>query len=113
MSSGPFILLDSARCRQNIARMEEKARTNGLVFRPHFKTHQSHAVGRWFREVGVNRITVSSAEMAGYFAKDGWNDITIAFPLSRFHVEAVNRLAEDIHMNITFSSIRNLLDALP
>lgn len=113
MSSCPFILLDSARCRQNIARMEEKARTNGLVFRPHFKTHQSHAVGRWFREVGVNRITVSSAEMAGYFAKDGWNDITIAFPLSRFHVEAVNRLAENIQLNITFSSIRNLLDALP
>ena len=113
MSSGPFLLLDSARCRQNIARMADKAKISNLIFRPHFKTHQSHVVGRWFREVGVDRIAVSSAEMASYFAKDGWNDITIAFPISRFHIDLVNRLAEEVNLNITFSSIRNLLDALP
>ncbi|MEN6502687.1 MAG: alanine racemase, partial [Tenuifilaceae bacterium] len=113
MISSPFLLLDSGRCKQNITRMAGKAQSSNLIFRPHFKTHQSHAVGRWFREAGVSRITVSSAEMARYFARDGWKDITIAFPLSRFHVEAVNRLAEDIQLNITFSSIQNLLDALP
>ncbi len=43
--------------------MAEKARINDVVFRPHFKTHQSHKIGQWFRNEGVNAITVSSIKM--------------------------------------------------
>lgn len=60
--------------------MTRKAASAGLSFRPHFKTHQSRAIGRWFREAGVESIAVSSVKMARYFAEDGWYDITIAFP---------------------------------
>ena len=49
--------------------MARKAKDNGLIFRPHFKTHQSIEIGEWFRESGVNKITVSSLTMANYFGR--------------------------------------------
>ena len=77
----PTLLLDEQKCRANIARMAEKASGNKLIFRPHFKTHQSLELGRWFKDYGVTSITVSSVEMAEYFSSE-WNDITFAFPLN-------------------------------
>lgn len=98
--SRPTLLLDEKRCRANIRRMTEKARRNGIFLRPHFKTHQSHEVGRWFREEGVTACTVSSVRMAAYFAEDGWNDITVAFPLNFLEHEEINRLAARIQLNV-------------
>lgn len=76
----PELRLDEARARTNLQRMMDRATAAGVRLRPHFKTHQSHPVARWFREAGIDAITVSSAAMAHYFAADGWRDITIAFP---------------------------------
>lgn len=76
----PILLLDTNRCKRNITRMVNKTAEGNCEFRPHFKTHQSAAVGEWFRDLGVQGITVSSASMANYFASHGWDDITIAFP---------------------------------
>lgn len=87
----PALILDENRCKRNINRIAEKAKLNGCEFRPHFKTHQSITIGRWFRNEGVNGITVSTPQMAKYFAEDGWNDITIAFP---FHPSQLNSLLE-------------------
>jgi len=41
----PTLVLDEACARRNIARMAEKARRQGIRFRPHFKTHQSAGIG--------------------------------------------------------------------
>ena len=60
--------------------MVDRAAAADVDFRPHFKTHRSREVGRWFRDFGVAAITVSSVDMAQYFSNDGWDDITIAFP---------------------------------
>lgn len=76
----PALLLDVERCKRNIKNMSRKVKSSGCEFRPHFKTHQSQAIGKWFRGEGVSGITVSSTEMALYFSQDGWDDITIAFP---------------------------------
>ncbi len=104
----PTLLLDESRCRANIRRMVEKARRGNVIFRPHFKTHQSHVVGRWFREEGVSACTVSSVRMASYFADDGWEDITIAFPLNYLEVDEVNRLASKIKLNLCIVSAGTL-----
>ena len=53
--------------RRNITFMADKAKKLNLIFRPHFKTHQSATIARWFREVGVKQIAVSSLAMAHYF----------------------------------------------
>lgn len=98
--SVPTLLLDEGRARRNISRMADKAATSQVRFRPHFKTHQSAAVGEWFRNVGVTAITVSSVEMARYFAAHGWNDITIAFPVNVREIDKINRLAQQVRLHL-------------
>lgn len=88
--------------------MAERAKQAGVIFRPHFKTHQSHEVGKWFREVGVNRITCSSLRMAKYFSDDGWSDITVAFPVNVLEVDLINSLAVSITLNILVESIESV-----
>ena len=56
----PTLILDKEVCLRNIERMAEKAKAKNLLFRPHFKTHQSATVGEWFRDAGITAITVSS-----------------------------------------------------
>lgn len=101
----PTMLLDEGRVRANITRMAQKARANGVRFRPHFKTHQSAQIGEWFRSEGVTAITVSSVDMAVYFAAHGWNDITIAFPANVRQIEAINRLAADVRLHLLVESL--------
>ncbi len=96
----PTLLLDEKKCRDNIKRMYTRAKKAGVSFRPHFKTHQSHEVGRWFREEGVNKITVSSLRMAAYFAEDNWTDITVAFPINIREMNRINELARRIRLNV-------------
>lgn len=100
----PTLLLDEARARANIRRMAARARSQGIRFRPHFKTHQSAAVGEWFRAEGVECITVSSVAMARYFADAGWRDITIAFPVNLRELPAIDRLAADVTLHLLAES---------
>jgi len=104
----PTLLLDEHKCKANIAAMAEKARRLNLQFRPHFKTHQSHEIGRWFRAHGVDKITVSSLSMASYFALDGWNDITVAFPVNVLEFETINMLAARIKLNLLVESVESI-----
>jgi D-serine deaminase-like pyridoxal phosphate-dependent protein len=96
----PTLVLNKQTCLQNIDVMLSKAIRHKLLFRPHFKTHQSHEVGRWFRERGIKAITVSSVQMAEYFAADGWDDITIAFPFNPREINNLNQLTEKASVNI-------------
>lgn len=88
----PQLILDEFRCRRNIDRMATKANHQKLILRPHFKTHQSLEIGNWFKDFGIEAITVSSVDMASYFASDGWNDITIAFPFYQGQISALKKL---------------------
>jgi len=96
----PTLLIHEARARRNIRAMAEKARRASVRFRPHFKTHQSAAVGEWFRAAGVSAITVSSVAMAAYFARHGWTDITLAFPVNVRQLEEINGLAGRITLGL-------------
>ncbi len=100
----PSFIIREVVCRNNIRRMAEKAESAGVLFRPHFKTHQSLSVGRWFRDQGVNAITVSSADMAMQFAYDGWDNITIAFPVNLREIEKYRHLASGIDLNLIVDS---------
>jgi len=96
----PTLLIDEEITRRNIRRMMDRALKNKVAFRPHFKTHQSQEVGEWFRQAAIDRITVSSMEMAEYFARYNWHDITIAFPLNIRQVERIRKLAEQVHLGV-------------
>lgn len=101
----PTLLLDETVCRNNICRMAEKARLCGIRLRPHMKTPQSIEVGRWLRDYGIDAITVSSFRMAEYFAEDGWEDITVAFPVNIREMEAIKRLSQRIRLNVTVENV--------
>ena len=96
----PTLLLDKQKALNNIQKMVEKARTSGVRLRPHFKTHQSAQVGEWFRDFGIDAITVSSVRMAQYFASHGWNDILVAFPANILEMESINELAGKINLHL-------------
>jgi D-serine deaminase-like pyridoxal phosphate-dependent protein len=100
----PTIILNPAVVRSNIARMAAKARQNSVMFRPHFKTHQSAQIGDWFKDEGITAITVSSVSMAQYFAAQGWRDITIAFPVNWLEIDAINALAAQINLHLVLES---------
>ncbi len=96
----PTLLLDKEKCQRNIRMMVEKARRNDLRLRPHFKTHQSAQVGEWFRQEGVEAITVSSVRMARYFANHGWTDIMVAIPVNVLELETINELAGRVRLHL-------------
>lgn len=104
----PILVLDTNRCKRNIKRMADRANDAGCIFRPHFKTHQSKLIGQWFREVGVNAITVSSISMASYFAKDDWDDITIAFPFFPKQLAGLKQLETLTKLRLFINSLNDL-----
>jgi len=104
----PCLVVDEQTIRGNYIRMIKKALINNVQFRPHFKTHQSHTIGRWLKDEGCSKIAVSSFDMAVYFASDGWNDITITTPVNLLQLDQINRLASEIHLNVVVDNMFSL-----
>ena len=100
----PALLVDEKKVLQNIEKMVRKAKNAGVRLRPHFKTHQSAEIGNWFRKFGLDSITVSSVDMAAYFAAAGWEDITIAFPVNLLEMTKINSLAKSIRLGLLVDS---------
>jgi len=101
----PTLLVNENIALRNIQKMADKAKRSNVRFRPHFKTHQSAQIGEWFRKYGITAITVSSVEMAAYFAANGWADITIAFPVNILEIEHINLLASKIRLGLLVEDI--------
>jgi len=106
MITKPTLLLDQQKCKRNIEMMVSKAANHHVSFRPHFKTHQSLEIGRWFKTLGVDRITVSSLEMAQYFSPE-WDDITVAFPVNILEIDTINQLSEKIRLQLLVESVES------
>lgn len=108
----PTLLLDKEKCQNNIRQMAMKAAKNKIELIPHFKTHQSLQVGEWFRRAGVEAITVTSMNMARYFASGGWKDITVAMPVNVREADEINELAArvSLHLFINNKETLNLLN---
>ncbi len=101
----PTLIIDQKKVKSNIEMMAKKAEIGNAIFRPHFKTHQLAEIGKLFKQKGINKITVSSVSMALYFAKHGWNDITIAFPANLLEITNINQLASRCNLNILVESL--------
>ncbi|MFC1960162.1 alanine racemase [Chloroflexota bacterium] len=101
----PTAILNETITHRNITTIAAKAEQSGVRFRPHVKTHQSAVVGGWFREAGIEAITVSSVQMATYFAAHGWSDITIAFSVNWREIDTINALAAKIDLGLLVESV--------
>ncbi len=108
MFKKPTLLLNREICIENIKKIALKAQKSNTTLRPHFKTHQSGEIGSWFRDFGVNSCTVSSFNMAKYFAENNFRDITIAFPVNILEWSEIDELSGKINLNICVESIEIL-----
>lgn len=106
--SQPTLIINESIARRNIKAMAEKARKNKISFEPHFKTHQSKEVGEWFREEGVDSITVSSVSMALYFSTNGWNKITIAFPVNILEINKLNTVLKHAALTLLIQDVETV-----
>jgi len=105
------LLVDRRRAVANIDRFAARARSSGVVLRPHFKTHQSAGVAAWFRAAGIDRATVSSVGQAAYFADHGWDDLTLAMPANPREVADYAALAARVRLGLLVDHERTV-DAL-
>lgn len=96
----PTFIVDKNKAIKNIETILKKIENTKIIFRPHFKTHQSKIIGEWFRSYGVDKITVSSVDMAYYFYQNGWKDITIAFPFNILETDKINSLFDNCILNL-------------
>ena len=103
----PTLLLNKQKCLDNLERINTIAKKNNIKFRPHFKTHQSLEVGRWFKKFGIKSITVSSVSMAKYFSEE-WDDILIAFPLNVLELDNIKVLQNKVCLSILIDSYESI-----
>jgi len=104
----PTMLLSPETAKKNLQNMCQKVKKHNLLFRPHFKTHQSGMIGAWYSELGIDKITVSSVDMAEYFMRFGWEDILIAFPVNINEIAVINKLAQHIKLSLTVLNIESV-----
>ncbi|MFC6285295.1 alanine racemase [Nocardioides sp. GCM10027113] len=77
----PYLSVDLPRLRQNIRRVAEQASRTGVRLRPHVKTHKCVEIARLQLDAGAVGITVATVNEAEAFAREGFDDIFIAYPL--------------------------------
>ncbi|MGA9746968.1 MAG: alanine racemase [Nocardioides sp.] len=75
----PIVLADVM--QRNIDRMQAFAAERGLDVRPHVKTHKCIEVGRRQIEAGAVGITAGNVGEAEVFARAGFDDIFLAYPV--------------------------------
>lgn len=111
----PIILADVM--QDNIDRMQALADRQGLDVRPHVKTHKCVEIGRRQLKAGAVGITAGNVGEAEVFAKAGFNDIFIAYPLWAAGTKGprIRKLAETTRLRVgadNVAAIHALADAM-
>ena len=81
MPATPYLAVDVPRLRANVRRMADRAAISGVALRPHVKTHKSPDIARIQVGAGATGITVATVGEAEVFARHGFTDIFVAYPV--------------------------------
>ena len=57
----PTLLINKEKSIRNIEKIGNNLKDSKVDFRPHFKTHQSLEIGRWFKKYGINKIIMDKS----------------------------------------------------
>jgi len=77
----PAVVVDLDVLEKNLRDMAEYCASHGLSLRPHTKTHKIPAIARMQVRSGARGITVAKLGEAELMAREGFDDILIAYPL--------------------------------
>ena len=102
----PALILDAAKMRANIARMNATARRHGVVLRPHLKTGKSVEVAKAMTAGWPGAVTVSTLKEADRFFAAGFRDILYAVGI------APNKLAHAARLTREGCVLTLILDSL-
>ncbi|MEM2141798.1 MAG: alanine racemase [Candidatus Thorarchaeota archaeon] len=83
----PALVVDIERLRANIENMAARSRNESVSLRPHVKTHKCAEIAKMQLERGARGITVSTMAEALAFADAGFDDITLAIPITNDKME--------------------------
>ena len=101
----PAVLIELAVLEANIARQAGRAREAGVALRPHCKTHKSPQIGRMQLKAGAKGISLAKTSEAEVFAKEGFDDIFLAYPIVGLgKPERLLALSERIRLSVGFDS---------
>jgi len=75
----PCLLIEKKRLEANISAMQARANRAEVSLRPHIKPHKMLALARMQRAAGARGITVAKIGEAEVFAKEGFDDIRVAY----------------------------------
>jgi len=78
----PQVLIDHARARRNIDRVQGLASDAGVRLRPHAKTHKSPAVAKWQIDRGAIGVCCAKIGEAEVFADAGIDNIRLPYPVN-------------------------------
>lgn len=102
----PLLVLDAAKMRANIARMNAAARRHGVTLRPHLKTGKSVEVARAMTKDWPGAVTVSTLKEADAFFAAGYRDILYAVGI------APNKLAHAARLVWEGADLTLILDSV-
>lgn len=102
----PCLLIEQARLRANIAAMQERADANGVVLRPHVKTHKSVALARRQVDGGARGVTVAKVGEAETFVQAGFEDVRVAYTVvGDDKYERLLRLMDDARISFCVDTV--------
>lgn len=96
----PQVIIDVARARANIDRMQDAANAHGVRLRPHAKTHKIPQVARWQIERGAVGICCAKLGEAEVFAAHGIEDIRLPYPVHPVNASRVLALMDRARISI-------------
>jgi D-serine deaminase-like pyridoxal phosphate-dependent protein len=77
----PAVLIDLDVVERNVAAMAERARRHRVRLRPHAKTHKLPEIARLQLAAGAAGISLAKTSEAEVFARAGFDDIFVAYPV--------------------------------
>lgn len=77
----PCLVVDVAKARENVLRMQRAVEACGCKLRPHIKTHKMPYFMQMQLEAGAAGITCAKVSEAEVMARGGAQDIFIAYPM--------------------------------
>lgn len=102
----PALLLNKETMEQNLNDIVQFARKHHVAYRPHIKTHKSVEIAKKQLDAGAVGVTVATVGEAEVMAKNGIDDILLAFPI--FNEEKLER----IYRLLNFSKITLAVDSV-
>jgi D-serine deaminase-like pyridoxal phosphate-dependent protein len=101
----PAVLVDTAKLKRNLERMQSAVTANGKRLRPHAKTHKSPEIARMQVAQGAVGICCAKLGEAEVFADDGITDIRLPYPLNPVNADRVFALADRIALSFIVDDV--------